>query len=167
MRYTPAALALAALVAIQSSVGMAAQEPADPRAAALVTQGEASLAAGETQSAIDAFEAALVIDPAYSDAYVHLADVARAEGLQGKAIHYYRMVLEREPRNFTAMAGEGAALAEKGATERARRTLAQLESLCGADCAETRELAALIEAGPAEPVLAAEDVMPDMTVQQN
>lgn len=167
MRYTPAALALAAVVAIQSSVGMAAQEPVDPRAVALGAQGQAALDAGETQAAIDAYEAALVIDPAYSDAYIHLAEAARQSGLQGKAIHYYRLVLEREPRNFAAMAGEGAALVEKGALDRARRNLAQLQSLCGADCAETQQLAAVIDAGPAEPVLAVEDVTPDSTVSQN
>lgn len=167
MRFTPAALALAALVTVQSSMGIAAQEPVDPRAAALVVQGDAALQAGEVQQAVDAFEAALAIDPAYTDVYVKLAEAARASELQGKAIHYYRLALEREPRNFAAMAGEGEALIEKGAIERARRTLAQLESLCGSDCAETRELAAAIQAGPKEPALAAEDITPDATVSKN
>lgn len=167
MRFTPAALALAALVTVQSSMGMAAQDAPDPRAAALVVEGSSALDAGEVQNAIDVFEAALAIDPGYTDVYVKLAEAARASDLQGQAIHYYRLALEREPRNFAAVAGEGEALVEKGAVEKARRNLAQLESLCGSDCTETRTLAAAIEAGPAEPVLAAEDITPDTTISQN
>ena len=51
--------------------------------------------------------------------------------MQGKAIHYYREALERDPHNLAAISGEGEALVEKGAVEKARRNLAQLEGLCG------------------------------------
>jgi len=54
-------------------------------------------------------------------------------------------VLARDPENLFAIAGEGAALAEKGATEKARRDLARLESMCGANCPATRQLASVID----------------------
>ena len=156
MRFLPAAAALSLVVAVSASVGHGAERTPDAQAVALVAQGRAALQTGDTQAAIDSFEAALVIDPGYTQVYLDLADAARADGLQGKAIHYYREALEREPKNFAAISGEGEALLEKGAVEKARRNLAQLESLCGEGCSETLQLAAAIDRGP--PVMTAEAV---------
>ena len=94
------------------------------------------LAEGNAEAATDAFEAALAVDPGYIAAYLALGDAARVEGLQGKAIHYYREALERDPDNLLALSGEGGAMVEKGAVEKARRNLAKLEGLCGKGCAE-------------------------------
>ncbi len=165
MRYSPAALALSLLVAVSASGSFAGETRADPRAVALETQGRAALAAGDTQAAIDAFEAALVVDPSYSALYVDLADAARAEGLQGKAIRYYREAQERDPKNIAAISGEGEALLERGAVEKARANLAKLEDLCGGDCAATRQLAAAIANGPR--MLTAEAGSADRPVAQN
>ena len=55
----------------------------------------------------------------------------------------------------------------KGAVEKARRNLAQLESICGGDCDETRQLAAALARGPQQTVLTAEAVTPDAVVTQN
>jgi tetratricopeptide (TPR) repeat protein len=148
MRYFPAAAALSLVVAVSASVGHGAERQPDAQAVALVEQGRAALQAGDTQTAVDSFEAALAVDPGYTQVYLHLAEAARANGLQGKAIHYYREALEREPSNFAAISGEGEALLEKGAVEKARRNLAQLQSLCGAGCSETQQLAAAIDRGP-------------------
>lgn len=167
MRYTPAALALSLLAAVTASVGYGADRQPDPRAAALVTEGRSQLAAGKVQEAIDSYEAALTIDPAYTAIYLELAEAARASGLQGKAIHYYREALERDPNNFAAISGEGEALLEKGAVDKAKRNLAQLESLCGDQCTETRQLAAALERGPDANVLTAEAVTPSTVVTQN
>ncbi|WP_305095853.1 tetratricopeptide repeat protein [Croceibacterium aestuarii] len=167
MRYTPAALALSLLIGVTASVGMAEDLQTDPRSAALEAQGRSQLQAGQLQMAVDSFEAALVIDPANTRVYLDLAAAARAQGLQGKAIHYYREALERDPKNFAALSGEGEAMLEKGAVEKARRNLAQLESLCGAQCSESRELAAAIERGPVTGTLTAEAVMPEPVVTQN
>ena len=84
-------------------------------------------------------------------------------GSQGKAIHYYREARERDPANLAAISGEGEALVEKGAVERARVNLAELGALCGGDCTETMELAAAIETGP--PVLTAEVAAEDVVSQ--
>lgn len=166
MRYTPAAVALSMLVAVSSSAGLATADNPDPRAEALAAEGRALLAAGDSQGAIDAFEAALVIDPAFSALYIDLGHAARADGLQGKAIHYYREALERNPEDIAAIAGEGEALAEKGSLDNARENLARLQELCGESCGEAVELAAAIERGPIARVMTAE-VTPDAGVTAN
>lgn len=167
MRHTPAALAVALLFAVSSSALLAQGGEPDPRAAAFVAEGRAQLAAGDPQAAIDAFEAALVIDPGYGEVYINLADASRAVGLPGKAIMYYRRALTRDPDNLAALAGEGEALAEKGALENARENLVRLETLCGADCPETVNLAAAIARGPLPRVMTAEALSPDAGVTAN
>ncbi|KUO49585.1 MAG: hypothetical protein APF82_04510 [Sphingomonadales bacterium BRH_c42] len=156
MRFAPAAAALSLLLAANASVSHADNTRPDPRAEVLLAQGRAALGAGETQAAIDAFEAALAIDPAYTPIFLELAQVARKEGLQGKAIRYYREALARDPGNLAAISGEGGALFEKGAVEKARGNLAQLESLCGTACPETLELRSAIARG-VQPRVAASD----------
>lgn len=168
MRYLAPAVALSLVVAVTASVGVTAERQPDPRAAALVSQGKSRLAMGDVQGAIDSFEAALAVDPGYTAVYLDLGEAARHEGLQGQAIHYYRLALARDPKNLAAISGEGEAMLEKGAVEKAKRNLAQLQSLCGGNCAETKQLAAEIEAGPPkQPVLTADAVSPDPTVTQN
>jgi tetratricopeptide (TPR) repeat protein len=167
MRYSPAAAALALLAAVSSSVSYGADYEPDPLAAALVAAGKTKLQAGDTQGATDQFEAALTVDPGYSAIYLDLAEAARVEGLQGKAIHYYREAQERDPDNFAAISGEGEALLEKGALEKARVNLSKLESLCGESCAETRQLAAAIANDSRSMVLTAEAVTPEPVITQN
>lgn len=167
MRFAPVAAALSLFLAVQASVGHASDRAPDPRAAMLIAEGQAALNAGQPQRAIDAFEAALTVDPGFTPIYLHLAEAARREGMQGKAIGYYRETLKRDPDNFAAISGEGAAMVEKGAVEKARRNLSRLQSLCGSNCPETRQLAMAIARGPQPRVLRAEAVMPDATVSQN
>ncbi|WAT18163.1 tetratricopeptide repeat protein [Aurantiacibacter sp. MUD11] len=165
MRFGPVAAALSLALAVQASIGHAQQYQVDPRSAALVAEGRASLDAGDTQAAIDAFEAALAVDPGNTQVYLELANAARADGLQGKAIHYYREAQERDPENLAAISGEGEALVEKGALSAARQNLERLESLCGETCIETVQLSAAIDRGP--PVMTAEAVSADDEVTQN
>jgi tetratricopeptide (TPR) repeat protein len=149
MRFAPAAAALSLCLAMTASISIAGTSGTpDPRAATLIAQGEAALAAGETEAAIDAFEAALAVDPGYTPIFIDLAEASRQSGLQGKAIRYYREALARDPRNFAAIAGEGAVLMEKGAVEMAKRNLAKLQSLCGDSCPETVALQGRIARGP-------------------
>lgn len=156
MRFAAPAAALSLCLAVTASISSAgANADPDPRAAALVAQGQASLNAGETEAAIDAFEAALAVDPGYTPIFIDLAEAARQQGLQGKAITYYREALERDPGNFAAISGEGTALVEKGALEKAKKNLAQLQSLCGDNCPETVALQTSIARGPS-PRLAVE-----------
>ena len=164
MRYAPAAVALSLVAAITASAGMSAERQPDPRAAALVSEGKSELAAGQADAATDSLEAALAIDPGYTAVYLALGDVARSQGLQGKAIRYYREALVRDPKNLAAISGEGKAMVEKGAIEKAKRNLAELKSMCGNNCSEAQQLAAAIQN---HPVLTADATVPPPGVTQN
>ena len=149
MRYMPAALALSLLVAVTSSVTFSAPpQPLDARASALLAQGRAQLAAGHVDDAVDAYEAALTVQPGNVAILLDLAEATRRQGMQGKALRYYREALTAEPSNVMAISGEGAAFVEKGAVEKARRNLARLQGLCGSNCEATRELSAALAKGP-------------------
>ena len=168
MRYYPAALALSLLGAVTaSSLQSASPAPMDPRASALLAEGRAALRAGNVDGAIDALESALAVQPGSSVIFLSLAEAVRRQGMQGKALHYYREVLARDPQNLSAISGEGAALVEKGAVEKARRNLARLQGLCGSSCAETEQLSAALAKGPAPRVLTAEAVKPAPVVTDN
>jgi len=167
MRYYPAAIALSLLAAVTASVTFSAPpQPMDPRAADLVAQGKTELAAGRLDTAIDAYEAALSIQPGNTAILVSLGEASRRQGMQGKAIHYYREALEGDPHNLLAISGEGSALAEKGALEKAKRNLAQLQGLCGDSCEPTQLLAAAIAKGPAPKVVTAQAVTPAPVVSE-
>ena len=157
MRYTPIAAAISLFVAVSASSSFGqAPAPVDPQAVALIETGRTALAAGDVEGATDRFEAALALDPGATVAYLELARVARAKGMQGQAIHYYREAQERDPGNLAAISGEGAAMAEKGATAKAQRNLAKLQSMCGINCAEAGELANVIARGPLPQVKSAD-----------
>lgn len=169
MRFAPAAIALSILVGVTSSVTYSAaqRDELSPRAAQLLTQGHSALAAGNVDSAVDAYEAALVVQPGSSIILVSLAAAARRQGMQGKALHYYREALEGDPRNLLAIAGEGEALAEKGAVSKAERNLARLRTMCGNDCDATRQLAAALAREPAQRMVRAEAVKPEPVISEN
>ena len=168
MRFTPAALALSLLVAVTSSVSFSApRDSLNPRAASLLAEGRAAMAIGRIDDAIDAFEAALVVQPGDVSIFLNLADATRIQGMQGKALHYYREALKDDPRNLLAIAGEGAALAEKGAIQKAERNLVRLQGMCGKDCAAVRELASVIAKSPSERVVRADAMTTEPVISEN
>ena len=61
---------------------------------------------------------------------------------------------------------QGTALAEMGALDKARRNLAQVQGLCGQDCAAAQALAAAIARGP-KPQVAAAVIKPQSVVTTN
>ncbi len=145
LRWAPAVAALTLTLAITASVGSLSTAPPDPRALAMVELGRDAMSEGDANAAIDAFEAALALDPGYAEAFVALADATRTQGLPGKSIDYYRRVLERDPSNHAALAGHGQALVAQGAIAQAERNLALLRSRCGRNCAETEALRLAIQ----------------------
>lgn len=162
MRFAPTAAALSLALAISASTLFAAPRQPDPRAAALLAQGEAALRSGNAQAAADAFESALALDPAHAPTLLRLAEAARASELPGKAIRFYRLAQARDPGNLEALAGEGAALAEKGALEKAKLKLAAVQKACGkATCPPAQALSAAIAKGPSIRVQTAEAVVPN------
>jgi Tfp pilus assembly protein PilF len=158
MRFVPVALAAALGVAAVSTTVIAQKPDAqiDPRSTMIVEQARAAQRAGNLEQANDLLESALAVDPKNRTAFMALAEVARVQGLPGKAIRFYREALELEPNDVAALAGQGDALVQKGAVTKARENLAKLKKLCTAACPEESRLAAVIEKGPPPAVLSAQ-----------
>jgi tetratricopeptide (TPR) repeat protein len=135
--------------------GQLPDDQIDARSMALLQQGQALTASGQYDQAIDALESALVIDPRNRAAYVALARVAQGQKLPGKAVRLYAEALKLEPNDLTALAGQGEALVQRGAVERAKRNLAKLKTVCKDTCPQATTLAAAIAKGPPPEVLTA------------
>ena len=158
MRLFPIALALSLTLAAGSSVvvGQKPDDQIDARSSMLVGKAEQARAAGNLPLADDLLETALAVDPRNRAAFVALAGIAAAQGLQGKAIRLYGEALLLEPNDQAALAGQGEAMVQKGAVERARVNLVRLEALCKGACAPAARLSAAIAKGPPVTVLAAQ-----------
>jgi Tfp pilus assembly protein PilF len=157
MRLTPIALSVALALATMASAGHGQRpdDQIDPRSGALLQQGQALTASAQYDDAIDALESALAVDPRNRSAYVALARVAQAQKLPGKAIRLYGEALKLEPNDVTALAGQGEALVQRGAVERAKRNLEKLKTACKGECPQATTLAAVIAKGPPAEVLTA------------
>jgi cytochrome c-type biogenesis protein CcmH/NrfG len=150
MRLSPVVLALG-LAASSLAIPVSGQKSDDqiaPRSLELQRQGEAALAAGRLIEADDAFETALAIDPRNRAAFVAMAKVAMKQKLFGQAIRLTNKALSLEPTDKDALAVQGAAMVEQGASARARDVLAKLQKLCTAGCSQAAELSAAITRGP-------------------
>lgn len=169
MRFLPvAAAASLGLLAVSSgSYGQKPDDQINPRSLTMQKQGEAALAAGNYVAANDALEASVVADPRNRGAFVALGRVAQAQQLPGKAIRYYKDALLLEPNDIGALAGEGDALVQRGAVDRAKDNLARIKTLCKGDCTAATTLAAAIAKGPPPLVqTAASDKVPPATKGQ-
>jgi Tfp pilus assembly protein PilF len=166
MRYMPATCALALALACVSSAVSGQRPDAEiaPQSLALLQEGRNLLAAGNLQGATDAMEGALVADPRNREAYVGLAQVAKKQELNGKAIRFYREALKIDPNDLDALAGQGEAMVAKGAVEKAKENLARIQKLCVAHCEEQSQLAAAIEKGPSPTMLTVKSVTPKPVV---
>ncbi len=162
MRFTPASIALAALLATVSSVGVTQRPDAqiEPLSIEWQKAGEEARRAGNLTGATDALETALAVDPRNRAAYLELAQVARAQGLQGKAIRLYKEALLLDPTDVNALVGQGQAMVEKGAMAKAKENLAQAQSVCRTNCAVVAQLSAAIAKGPPAVALTAKDAAP-------
>lgn len=153
-----AAAALALLSVSTSLYGQRADDQIDARSVALLERGKAAKAAGDLDTANGLIESALAVDPRNRAAYIALAEIARGQGLAGKAIRFYREALTLEPNDIAALRGQGEAMVQKGAVERAKENLARVKTLCGNSCADATQLAAAIAKGP--PATATAQVVP-------
>jgi Tfp pilus assembly protein PilF len=161
MRYTPvaAAVSLALLTIATSLHGQRADDQIDPRSVQLLEKGRAARAAGNLGQATDLIETALVVDPRNRAAFTTLAEIARTQNLPGKAIRLYREALLLEPNDAAALRGQGEALVQKGAVEKAKENLARIRTVCGGKpCPESVTLAAVIAKGP--PIASAQAAKP-------
>lgn len=131
-----------------------------PRSVALQKQGEEAQHAGNLDAAVGFYESALAADPRNRSAIIAMAQVARAQGLPGKAIGLYREALLLEPNDIIALTGQGEALADKGALELAREKLADAQRVCKDKCPQVAALEKAIAASDSKRVVAAEAIAP-------
>ena len=139
-----AGLALAAPVAGQRSDDQIA-----PKSLELQRQARELVGAGKLDQAEDLLETALAVDPRNRGAFVEIARVAEKQHLYGKAIRMTNKALQLEPNDPDAIAVQGEAMVEMGATARAQANLQKLQTLCGAKaCPQVAQLSAAITRGP-------------------
>jgi Tfp pilus assembly protein PilF len=151
MRFLPrllltgfAGLALAAPVA-----GQRADDQLLPRSTQLQHQARDLMAAGKFEQAEDLLETALAVDPRNRAAFVDIARVAERQHLFGKAIRMTSKALMLEPNDADAIAIQGEAMVEMGATARAQANLQKLQTICGGKvCPQIAQLSAAISRGP-------------------
>jgi cytochrome c-type biogenesis protein CcmH/NrfG len=147
MRFTPATLAMSLVLLTVSSAGISQRPDAQiaPLSLEWQAKGEASKAAGDLAAANDAYESALAADPRNIRVFIALGEVARLQGLQGKAVRFYNEALLLDPTDMSALLGQGQALTEKGALTQARTTLAKMKAVCRGECTEVATLTAAID----------------------
>jgi Tfp pilus assembly protein PilF len=169
MRLTPIALSAAIALATMASAGHGQRpdDQIDARSLALTQQGVTLTAAGRYSEATDMLESALAVDPRNRSAYIALGKVAQGEKLPGKAIKYYSEALALEPNDLGALTGQGEALVERGAVERAKKNLAKIKSLCKTPCPQATTLAATIAKGPPPQVVTAQGPSSDTEKSEN
>jgi Tfp pilus assembly protein PilF len=162
MRFTPAATALAVLLAVTASVGTTKppEVQINPASQSWLAKGRAALKAGDRAAARDALETALAADPRNRPAYLLLAQIARADGLPGKAIALYDKALLLDPDDVGALGEQGVAMLDKGALQMAKTNLARIKAVCKGDCPASRQLAEAIGRGVPARKLTAQDVTP-------
>jgi tetratricopeptide (TPR) repeat protein len=152
MRSLPCLL-LTGLVASIVAMPLAAQRADDqivPKSVTLQHEGQALLAAGKLEQAEDMLETALAVDPRNRWAFIDLARVAEKQRLFGKAIRMTQKALLIDPNDPDAIAVQGEAMVEMGATPSAQENLQKLEKICASKpCPQVAELSAAISRGPA------------------
>ncbi len=136
------ALTLAAPVA-----GQRADDQILPRSLELQHQAKDLVSAGKLEAAEDVLESALAVDPRNRGAFVDIARVAEKQHLFGKAIRMTNKALLLEPNDLDAIAVQGEAMVEMGATARAQENSRSCRHLC-AGCPQVAQLSAAITRGP-------------------
>ena len=162
MRLTPIAFAVAVALATVASAGHG-QKPddqIDPRSLALTEEARSLAGQARFMEATDLLESALAVDPRNRQAYIGLARAAQGMKLPGKAIKFYAEALKLEPNDVNALAGQGEAMVQRGAVERARANLERVKKLCGNPCPQGTQLAAAIAKGPPPEVQTAQAPAP-------
>lgn len=128
------------------------QRPDDqiaPKSIELEHQARALVTSGKLEQAEDVLETALAVDPRNRGAFVDIARVAEKQHLYGKAIRMTNKALLLEPNDPDAIAVQGEAMVEMGATARAQANLQKLQQICGAKpCPQVAQLSAAISRGP-------------------
>ena len=150
MRSLPALLiALGGLALAAPAAGQRADDQIAPKSVQLQHQARQLMSGGKLTQAEDLLETALAVDPRNRGAFVDIARVAEKQHLFGKAIRMTSKALQLEPNDPDAIAVQGEAMVEMGATARAQANLQKLQTICGAKpCPQVAQLSAAISRGP-------------------
>lgn len=130
------------------AAGQRADDQIAPKSLELQRQARTLAATGKLDQAEDALETALAIDPRNRWAFVDLARVAEKERLFGKAVRMANKALQIEPNDVDAIAVQGEAMVELGATARAQANMQKLQAICAKGCPQLTQLSAAISRGP-------------------
>ena len=142
------------------AVGAAGDDNIKPQSLRLQAAGDAALAKAQPAAAIDAYEAAVAVDPRNGRAFIGIAHAYEAQGLPGKAVKFYREALALDPNDLGALEGQGKALVARGARARANLNLVRIRTLCRGDCAPAIRLEVALAAPVVAPVASAEPTKP-------
>src|SRR5689334_16436422 len=139
--------AAAALAA--PAMSQRADDQIQPKSLELQRQAKALMSAGKLEDAENLLETSLAVDPRNRWAFVDMARVAEKQHLYGKAIRMTNKALLIEPNDPDAIAVQGEAMVEMGATARAQANLQKLQQICGAKgCPQVAQLSVAISRGP-------------------
>jgi len=141
-------IGFASVAVAPPAIGQRADDQILPKSVEYQRQGEALLAAGKLEQAEDALEASLAVDPRNRWAFVDMAKVAERQRLFGKAVRMTNKALLLEPNDPTAIAVQGEAMVELGATTRAQANLQKLQTICAKGCPQLTQLSSAIARGP-------------------
>jgi Tfp pilus assembly protein PilF len=141
-------ISLAAIAVAAPATSQRSDDQILPRSIELQRQAKALIAAGKVEQAEDVLETALAVDPRNRGAFVDIARVAEKQHLYGKAIRMTGKALQLEPNDADAIAVQGEAMVEMGATARAQANLQKLQTICRSGCPQIAQLSAAISRGP-------------------
>ena len=145
-------LLLAGFAVVALGAPVAGQRPDDqiqPKSVQLMHQAETLMSSGKLEEAENLLETALAVDPRNRWAYIDIARVAEKQHLFGKAVRMTDKALLIEPNDPDAIAVQGEAMVEMGATARAQENLQKLQQICGAKgCPQVAQLSSAISRGP-------------------
>jgi len=139
----------AGLVLAAPAVSQRTDDQILPKSIELQRQAHEAIAGGKFEQAEDLLETALAVDPRNRSAFVDIARVAEKQHLFGKAIRMTNRALQLEPNDPDAIAVQGEAMVEMGATARAQANLQKLQAICGVKgCPQVAQLSNAISRGP-------------------
>ncbi len=131
------------------AVSQRADDQILPKSVELQHQAREAVTAGKFEQAQNLLETALAVDPRNRSAFVDIARVAEKQHLFGKAVRMTNKALLLEPNDPDAVAVQGEAMVELGATARAQANLLKLQAICGAKgCPQIAQLSGAISRGP-------------------
>ena len=114
----------------------------------LLAEGRTAIAAKKWADAIVVLKKAEALDPKNADVQNLLGFSSRNNGDYNSALTYYAAALKINPKHVGALEYQGVAYVLLGQTSKARANLATLQKICGATCAQYKDLAAALKAAP-------------------